>query len=227
MSFQERATFVSHSNTARLEKEGGDPILTKICRTIAADEKRHENAYIKIIEKLLEINPNEIMVVIEKMLRGKILIPTHLMYDDRDTHLFQHFTHMAYRIGVYTPDDYTDVLESLIRRWRLEKLQGLKGNDKCEQEFVWSLPRRIKTLKWHVCTFIDASFFNARIMESGMASATEQERQPPTFLPVQRAKPGSFDLSGLGVPEEGQRMINELMLMYENNVEEGNKNNLI
>ncbi|XAR62435.1 Acyl-[acyl-carrier-protein] desaturase [Bertholletia excelsa] len=54
-SFQERATFVSHGNTARLAKEGGDPVLARICGTIAADEKRHENAYAKIVEKLLEV----------------------------------------------------------------------------------------------------------------------------------------------------------------------------
>ncbi|MCI33900.1 stearoyl-acyl-carrier desaturase, partial [Trifolium medium] len=48
-SFQERATFVSHGNTARLAKEGGDPVLARICGTIAADEKRHENAYSKIV----------------------------------------------------------------------------------------------------------------------------------------------------------------------------------
>ncbi|PIN12929.1 hypothetical protein CDL12_14454 [Handroanthus impetiginosus] len=35
--------------------------------------------------------------------------------------------------------------------------------------------------------------------------------------------PPSFDLSGIGVPEDGQRMINELMSLYDNNVQ-GNKN---
>ncbi|KAL2238499.1 protein ETHYLENE INSENSITIVE 3 [Sesamum indicum] len=44
----------------------------------------------------------------------------------------------------------------------------------------------------------------------------------PSALPVNPTPP-SFDLSGLGVPEEGQRMINELMSFYDNNVQ-GNKN---
>ncbi|XVE59124.1 hypothetical protein DITRI_Ditri05aG0020300 [Diplodiscus trichospermus] len=35
--------------------------------------------------------------------------------------------------------------------------------------------------------------------------------------------PTSFDLSGLGVPEDGQKMISELMSMYDNNIQ-GNKN---
>ncbi|KAL0389246.1 UNVERIFIED_CONTAM: protein ETHYLENE INSENSITIVE 3 [Sesamum calycinum] len=44
----------------------------------------------------------------------------------------------------------------------------------------------------------------------------------PSALPVNPTPP-SFDLSGLGVPEDGQRMINELMSFYDNNVQ-GNKN---
>ena len=57
-SFQERATFISHGNTARLAKEGGDPVLARMCRTIASDEKRHETAYARIVEKLLEVDPS-------------------------------------------------------------------------------------------------------------------------------------------------------------------------
>ena len=49
-SFQERATFISHGNTARLAKEHGDLKLAQVCGIIAADEKRHETAYTKIVE---------------------------------------------------------------------------------------------------------------------------------------------------------------------------------
>ncbi|CAN1262088.1 Stearoyl-[acyl-carrier-protein] 9-desaturase, chloroplastic [Linum perenne] len=51
-SFQERATFISHGNTARLAKEHGDMKLAQICGIIAADEKRHETAYTKIVAGL-------------------------------------------------------------------------------------------------------------------------------------------------------------------------------
>ncbi|PIN03235.1 Acyl-[acyl-carrier-protein] desaturase [Handroanthus impetiginosus] len=50
-SFQERATFTSHGNTARLAREHGDLKLAQICNTIASDEKHHETAYTKIVEK--------------------------------------------------------------------------------------------------------------------------------------------------------------------------------
>lgn len=146
-SFQERATFVSHGNTARLAKEGGDPVLARICGTIAADEKRHENAYIKIVEKLLEVATNETMIAIGDMMRKKITMPAHLMYDGHDEHLFEHFSIVAQRLGVYTADDYADILEFLIGRWRLEKLDGLRGEGRCAQDFVCGLPSRIRKLQ--------------------------------------------------------------------------------
>ncbi|PKI69805.1 hypothetical protein CRG98_009680 [Punica granatum] len=59
-TFQERATFICHGNTARLAENHGDPKLAQICGTIASDEKRHETAYTKIVEKLFEIDPDEV-----------------------------------------------------------------------------------------------------------------------------------------------------------------------
>jgi acyl-[acyl-carrier-protein] desaturase len=58
-SFQERATFISHGNTAKLAMKHGDEKLAQICGTIAADEKRHEIAYTKIVGKLFELDPND------------------------------------------------------------------------------------------------------------------------------------------------------------------------
>lgn len=146
-SFQERATFVSHGNTARMAKEGGDPVLARLCGTIAADEKRHENAYAKIVEKLLEVDPSGAMLAIADMMRKKITMPAHLMYDGRDPKLFDHFSAVAQRLGVYTADDYADILEFLIGRWRLEKLDGLTAEARAAQDFVCELAPRIRKLQ--------------------------------------------------------------------------------
>lgn len=146
-SFQERATFVSHGNTARLAKEGGDPVLARICGTIASDEKRHENAYAKIVEKLLEVDPTGAMLAIADMMRKKITMPAHLMYDGQDPRLFEHFSAVAQRLGVYTAQDYADILEFLIGRWRLEKLEGLSGEGRRAQDFVCGLAPRIRRLQ--------------------------------------------------------------------------------
>ncbi|KAF8391761.1 hypothetical protein HHK36_021995 [Tetracentron sinense] len=110
-SFQERATFIPHWNTARLAKEDGDMKLSQICRAIAADEKRHETAYTKIVDKLFEIDPD-----------------------------------VYHRLGVYTVNDYADILEYLVGRWNLEKLTGLSGEGRKSQDYVCGLAARIKRL---------------------------------------------------------------------------------
>lgn len=48
------------------------------------------------------------------------------------------------------------------------------------------------------------------------------QSKPTTAPPVSSAPP-SFDLSGIGVPEDGQKMISELMSIYDSNFQ-GNKN---
>ncbi|XP_050365210.1 stearoyl-[acyl-carrier-protein] 9-desaturase 6, chloroplastic [Argentina anserina] len=146
-SFQERATFISHGNTARLAKDRGDPVLARICGTIASDERRHEFAYSMIVEKLLEVDPTGAMVAIADMMRKKITMPAHLMYDGEDPKLFEHFAAVAQRLGVYTAHDYADILEFLIGRWRLEKVEGLTGEGKRAQDYVCNLAPRIRRLE--------------------------------------------------------------------------------
>ncbi|KAL5700942.1 hypothetical protein ACHQM5_026332 [Ranunculus cassubicifolius] len=146
-SFQERATFISHGNTGRLAKEHGDIKLAQICGIIAADEKRHETAYTKIVEKLFEIDPNGTILAFEDMMRKKISMPAHLMYDGEDDSLFDHFSSVAQRLGVYTARHYADILEFLVGRWNVEKLTGLSPEGQNAQEYVCNLAARIRRLE--------------------------------------------------------------------------------
>ncbi|CAM8891917.1 unnamed protein product [Rhodiola kirilowii] len=146
-SFQERATFISHGNTARLAKDKGDLKLAQICGIIAADEKRHETAYTKIVEKLFELDPNGTIIALEDMMRKKITMPAHLMFDGKDENLFENYSSVAQRIGVYTAKDYADILEFLVNRWNLEKLTGLSGEGNKALNYVCRLPERIRKLE--------------------------------------------------------------------------------
>lgn len=146
-SFQERATFVSHGNTARLAKNYGDSVLARICGTIAADEKRHETAYTRIVEKLIELDPDGALISIENMMRKRITMPAHLMSDGCDPHLFENFSALAQRLGVYTAGDYADILEFLVGRWKLESVEGLSSAGRRAQEFVCGLPARIRKMQ--------------------------------------------------------------------------------
>uniref|UniRef100_Q84XF8 Acyl-[acyl-carrier-protein] desaturase n=1 Tax=Tropaeolum majus TaxID=4020 RepID=Q84XF8_TROMA len=146
-SFQERATFISHGNTARHAKDHGDLKLAQICGIIAADEKRHETAYSKIVEKLFEIDPDGTVMCFADMMKRKISMPAHLMYDGRDDNLFEHFSAVAQRLGVYTAKDYADILEFLVGRWKVGDLTGLSGDGRKAQDFVCGLAPRIKKLE--------------------------------------------------------------------------------
>jgi len=132
---------------ARLATEGGDPVLARICGTIAADEKRHENAYTRIIEKLLEVDPNTTMIAIANMMKKRITMPLHLMYDGQDPNIFEHFSAISQNQGVYTSRDYAEILEFFITKWELEKLEALAGEARRAQDFVCGLPRKIRRLE--------------------------------------------------------------------------------
>ncbi|KAJ7520564.1 hypothetical protein O6H91_19G012700 [Diphasiastrum complanatum] len=145
-SFQERATFISHGNTARLAKEHGDSQLATICGMIASDERRHEIAYTRIVSKLFEVDPNGAMLAFAEMMRKKITMPAHLMFDGENSNLFEDYATVAQRCKVYTAKDYTDIMEHLIGVWKVEKLRDLSSEALQAQQFVCSLPSRMRKL---------------------------------------------------------------------------------
>ncbi|KAB1226192.1 Acyl-[acyl-carrier-protein] desaturase, chloroplastic [Morella rubra] len=158
-SFQERATFISHGNTARLAVKYGEEKLAQICGTIAADEKRHEIAYTEIVEKLFELDPSETVNAFAEMMRKKIAMPAHLMYDGHDERLFDHFTKRCLsNWGVHGQGLHGSIC-TLVAKWKVEKLTGLSSEGREAQDYVCGLLRKMK-----------------RLEERGMAKA---EKGPP------------------------------------------------
>jgi acyl-[acyl-carrier-protein] desaturase len=147
-SFQELATNVSHRRVASLSKQAGNQRLAKICGIIAADEARHANAYINFIDRIFELDPSEVMLAFEDMMRKKIVMPAHFMRESGQniSDLFSHFSDAAQRIMVYTTQDYIDILESLLKQWNIEKRVEL--NDKAEKarDYLMALPNRLKRI---------------------------------------------------------------------------------
>lgn len=143
-SFQERATFIAHGNTAKLAKKHGDVKLAQICGTIAADEKRHENAYTKIVGKLFELDPDGAVIALANSMRWKIKMPAYLMDDGRHPNLFEHYSNVAKRIGVYTATDYIEIMEHLVAKWNVEKVTGLSGHGRRAQDYVCGLSQRLR-----------------------------------------------------------------------------------
>ncbi|XBH70397.1 acyl-[acyl-carrier-protein] desaturase 4, chloroplastic [Aegilops tauschii subsp. strangulata] len=148
-SFQERATFISHAHTAKQAARHGDRCLAKICGVVAADEKRHETAYTKVAAKVFELDPDGMVQALAAVLRDKITMPGQLMTDGRDADLFEHFSAVAQRTGVYTARDYGDMVEHFVRRWKVADLGGgqLSGEGRRAQEYVCGLPRKIRRVE--------------------------------------------------------------------------------
>jgi acyl-[acyl-carrier-protein] desaturase len=150
-SFQERATKISHGNTARLAQQiAGDSRLAKMCGLIAADEGRHEQAYSRIVGELFKRDPNNAVVSFANMMRKKIVMPAHYMDDcgmhASDRNLFDDFSSIAERIGVYTSSDYVDIIDHLLERWGVRELRGLSAEGMEAQEYVCGLPERFRKL---------------------------------------------------------------------------------
>lgn len=121
--------------------------VSQICGTIASDEKRHETAYTKIVGKLFEIDPDSTVLALATMMQHKIVMPAHLMYDGCDNDLFKNFSMVAQRLQIYTANDYADILEFLVARWKVRDLVGLSGKGRWAQDYVCNLAPRIRKLE--------------------------------------------------------------------------------
>ena len=145
-SYQEMATNISHRRVGQLARTAGDDQLSKICGMIAGDENRHARAYKTFVEKIFEVDPSEMMLAFEDMMRKKIVMPAHYMREMgiEMGKTFGHFTDAAQRIGVYTSQDYTDILEDLIRDWKVEQITGLNEKAEKARDYIVALPNRLR-----------------------------------------------------------------------------------
>ena len=147
-SFQERATRISHDNTSRLAQDQGSTSLKKICRTIAGDEARHEEAYKRFMDKIFEIDPVGAISSYANLMKTKIKMPARFMDDSPlVTKTFDSFALVAQKIGVYTSLDYASIIENLNQRWKIPTLSDLSSIAEEAQDYLSSLPNRY--LKLH------------------------------------------------------------------------------
>ena len=145
-SFQERATKISHRNVAKLALKAGEEKLHRICGMIAGDEARHEKAYKLFMSKIFEVDPREAVTAFATMMKRKIIMPAILMRDEREENLFQQFSGVAQRLGVYTARDYAEIIEDLVRHWNIPGLSGLSGLAAKAQDYLSTLAPRYQAI---------------------------------------------------------------------------------
>jgi acyl-[acyl-carrier-protein] desaturase len=146
-SFQERATKISHVNTGKLADKAGDDVLSRICKTIAGDEARHENAYKSFMSKIFEVDPDGAILAFEKMMKKKITMPALLMDKKEKTDsLFNRFSVITEKMGIYTTFDYANIINHLTERWKIGSIAGLKDYAAKAQEYLCTLADRYRKI---------------------------------------------------------------------------------
>ena len=144
-SFQELATYVSHNRVSQMAKKFGDNKLSKMCRLIAGDEMRHHHAYSEFVNRIFQIDPSEMMIAFQYMMKQKIVMPAHFLREsgEKISTAFEQFSDSAQRIGVYTAQDYIEILQKLIDKWQIDKITGLTAEAEKAREFLMKLPARM------------------------------------------------------------------------------------
>lgn len=144
-SFQELATYVSHNRVSQIAKQYGEKRLAKMCKMIAGDEMRHHNAYSDFVEQIFKVDPSQMMLAFLHMMKLKIVMPAHFLRESGQSlgMAFEHFSDCAQRIGVYTAQDYVDIMQKLIDRWEIGKITNLTDEAEKARDYLMKLPARM------------------------------------------------------------------------------------
>ena len=144
-SFQELATYVSHNRVAQLAKSYGDNKLSKICKMIAGDEMRHHHAYSEFVNRIFLVDPSEMMLAFQYMMKQKIVMPAQFLREsgEKMSSAFEHFSDSAQRIGVYTASDYVGIMQKLIDKWEIDKISSLTDEAEKARDYLMKLPGRM------------------------------------------------------------------------------------
>jgi len=74
------------------------------------------------------------------------MLVSWIMTDGKDDTLYENFSAVAQRMNVYTALDYADIIDHLVKHWKLGELTGLSSEGEKEQEYICRLPKRYRKL---------------------------------------------------------------------------------
>lgn len=160
-SFQELATYVSHNRVSQLAKSYGDNKLAKMCKMIAGDEMRHHHAYSEFVTQIFKVDPSEMMLAFNYMMRNKITMPAGFLREsgEKISSAFEQFSNSAQRIGVYTANDYVEIMQKLIDKWEIDKISGLTDEAEKARDYLMKLPGRMAKVSERLVVPADSFIF--------------------------------------------------------------------
>jgi acyl-[acyl-carrier-protein] desaturase len=147
-TFQELATNISHKRVGQLAKKQGNNLLSKMCQIIAGDEMRHHLAYREFVKTILGQDPSGMILAFADMMKRKIVMPAHLLRESGELAglAFENFANCAQRLGVYTSQDYIDILGKLNTYWDIASLRSLTDEAEKARDYLMKLPERLERI---------------------------------------------------------------------------------
>ncbi len=147
-TFQELATNISHKRVGQMAKKKGNVLLGKMCNIIAGDEMRHHIAYREFVNTIFGQDPNGMMLAFADMMKKKIVMPAHFLRESGGEigTAFELFSNCAQRLGVYTAQDYVDILRKLNEYWAIDKMGSLSEQAEKARDYLMKLPDRLQRI---------------------------------------------------------------------------------
>ncbi len=147
-TFQELATNLSHKRVGTMARKQGNIQLGKMCQVIAGDEMRHHLAYREFVKTILDHDPNGMVLAFAEMMKKKIVMPAHFLRESGGIigAAFENFSVCAQRLGVYTSQDYIDILKKLMVSWEIGSLRSLSDEANRARDYLMKLPARLERI---------------------------------------------------------------------------------
>ncbi|MDP5077996.1 MAG: acyl-ACP desaturase [Nonlabens sp.] len=147
-SFQELATYISHNRVAKIAREYGNTQLARMCKIISGDEMRHHKAYCTFVDEIFKIDPSNMMIAFKEMMVNKIVMPAQYLRESGQSisSAFADFSDSAQRLGVYTAQDYIDIMQKLIEVWDIASIKNLTDEAEKAREYLMKLPARMQRI---------------------------------------------------------------------------------
>jgi acyl-[acyl-carrier-protein] desaturase len=112
---------------------------------IAGDEMRHHHAYSEFVNQIFKVDPSEMMLAFQYMMKQKITMPAHFLRESGEKigTAFEQFSNSAQKLGVYTANDYVEIMQKLIDKWQIDKIGSLTDEAEKARDYLMKLPARM------------------------------------------------------------------------------------
>jgi acyl-[acyl-carrier-protein] desaturase len=106
---------------------------------------RHHQAYSEFVDQIFKVDPSEMMLAFQYMMKQKITMPAHFLRESGQSisTAFNQFSDSAQKLGVYTANDYVDIMQKLIDKWQIDKISNLTDEAEKARDYLMRLPARM------------------------------------------------------------------------------------